>query len=98
LEEQQLAEHSHAYTGPTTYDYGHIHHYGGITSKAPSGVPHVHSMKGETTYNHEHNHEYETKTGPAIMLPNGLHYHAYRTRVNYANGHIHYISGYTSAD
>lgn len=91
-------EHSHSYCGITTYDEGHIHNYGGITDKAPSGVPHTHSMKGKTTYNFDHDHDYESRTGSAIMLPNGLHYHYFETRVKLADGHIHYISGCTSAD
>lgn len=91
-------EHSHSYAGITTYDQGHIHYYGGVTTKASNGVPHTHSMEGETTYNHDHEHDYETKTGPAIMLTNGLHYHYFKTRVKLENGHTHYISGFTSAD
>ena len=41
-----MPQHSHSYSGTTTYDQGHIHHYGGVTYKAPSGVPHDHKMKG----------------------------------------------------
>lgn len=91
-------KHSHSYEGKTTCNDCHIHHYGGVTAKAPSGVPHTHCMEGETTYNHGHDHDYATETGPAIMLPNGLHYHRYRTRVRFEDGHIHYIYGCTSAD
>jgi len=89
-----LDQHSHSFAGYTTYEHGHIHHYGHITDKAPSGVPHRHSMEGETTYNHEHDHEYETETGPVILLPNGLHYHNFRTKVSYEHGHIHYIKNW----
>lgn len=93
-----MKEHSHSYAGITTYNKGHIHHYGGVTAKAPSGVPHTHSMDGETTYNLEHDHDYKTRTGPAMHLPDGRHYHYFQTPVELVNGHIHYISGYTSAD
>jgi hypothetical protein len=93
-----MEKHSHAYSGSTTYNDGHIHHYGGVTDKAKSGVPHCHYMEGTTTYYEDHEHEYCTKTGPVIMLPNGLHYHYFETRVKLADGHIHYISGFTSAD
>lgn len=91
-------EHSHSFSGATTYNKGHIHHYGGVTAKAQSGVPHTHRMKGTTTFNHDHDHDYATVTGPAILLPDGRHYHYYETRVEYKNGHTHYIGGHTSAD
>lgn len=91
-------KHSHSYAGTTSFDDCHVHHYGGITSIAPTGVPHTHCMQGETTFNDYHDHGYETRTGPAIALPNGLHYHYFETKVKCADGHIHYISGCTSAD
>lgn len=93
-----MSEHSHSYSDTTTYNDGHIHHYGGITSKEKSGISHYHSMENETTYNDGHDHSYSTKTGPAIMLPCGRHNHYYETRVKYEDGHIHYIRGFTSAD
>jgi hypothetical protein len=91
-------EHSHSFCGETSYDDGHIHHYGGITSKSASGVPHIHSMKETTSFIDDHRHDYMTKTGPAILIQGGLHYHYYETTVEYEDGHIHFISGYTSAD
>ncbi|KGK81740.1 YmaF family protein [Clostridium sp. HMP27] len=91
-------KHSHSYVGTTSFDDCHVHHYGGVTSKSPSGVPHTHCLKGETTYLDDHDHDYETKTGPAIVLHDGLHYHYYETRVRCADGHIHYICGCTSTD
>lgn len=93
-----MAQHSHSYSGTSTYNQGHIHHYGGVTNKAVSGVPHDHHMEGITTFNKNHEHNYATKTGPAIILPCGCHYHYFETKVKLANGHIHYISGYTSID
>lgn len=93
-----MLQHSHSYSGVTTYNQGHVHHYGGVTCKAPSGVPHCHKMNGITTFNNGHEHKYVTETGPAMNLPNGCHYHCFRTRVECEDGHIHYISGYTSAD
>jgi len=93
-----MPQHSHSYSGTTTYDQGHIHHYGGITSKAPSRVPHDHRMKGVTTFNRDHDHSYTTKTSPAINLADGRHYHYFQTSVELKDGHIHYINGYTSAD
>lgn len=55
-------------------------------------------MKGITTFNLGHEHKYVTETSPGIDLPDGRHYHCFRTRVEFEDGHIHYISGYTSAD
>lgn len=91
-------EHSHSYSGSTTYVKDHIHHFGGITSKAASMVPHVHSMKGTATFNFAHEHDYVTETGPAIQLPSGLHFHYFKTKVQLVKGHIHYIYGRTSID
>ncbi|AKN31271.1 hypothetical protein Ccar_10570 [Clostridium carboxidivorans P7] len=93
-----MPEHSHSYSGRTTYSQGHVHHYGEITDMAPSGVPHNHFMQGSTTFNHGHYHNYVTRTGPATYLPDGRHYHYFQTMLRRADGHIHYISGYTSAD
>lgn len=93
-----MSKHSHSYFGQTTFNDGHIHHFAGVTSKEASGVPHIHSMEGETTYNNEHEHSYSTKTGPVIPVPSGGHMHCYTTRVEYEDGHIHYIQGYTSVD
>lgn len=93
-----MPQHSHSYSGATTYNQGHIHHYGGITSKAQSGVPHKHSMRGITTFTDGHEHNYVTETSPAMNLEDGRHYHYFRTSVKLADGHIHYMSGYTSAD
>lgn len=89
-----MKEHSHSFSGATTYDNGHIHHYGGVTTKATSGVPHAHNMEGKTSYYTK----YTTRTGPAIQIQDGRHYHRFETRVEIANGHIHYIQGFTSAD
>ena len=37
-------------------------------------------------------------TGPAIILKNGHHIHYFKTKVEFINGHIHNIYGYTSTD
>jgi hypothetical protein len=93
-----MDKHSHSFSGETTINDGHIHNYGGVTSIEQTGVPHMHYIKGITTYHNNHDHEYETRTGPSIMLPNGLHYHYYEAQVKFADGHSHFIQGYTSAD
>lgn len=91
-------QHSHSVSGSTTFNKGHIHHFGEVTALAASGVPHVHILKGVSTFNLSHDHVYETKTGPAIFLANGLHYHYFTAKLQLEKGHIHYISGFTSAD
>lgn len=91
-------EHSHSFSGVSTLSKGHVHHYGEVTNEAPSTTGHTHSMKGSTTFNLEHSHRYSTRTGPAIKLPNGLHYHRFETKVEITKDHFHYISGNTSAD
>lgn len=93
-----MAQHSHSYSGTTTFNAAHLHHYGGVTAKAASGVPHVHYIEETTTYNQEHEHIYATTTGPAIFFQNGLHHHYFQTKVEFINGHLHYIHGFTSAD
>ncbi|MBC8061682.1 MAG: hypothetical protein H7Y18_13585 [Clostridiaceae bacterium] len=91
-------QHSHSFSGSTTYVKNHIHNYGGVTAKAASGIPHVHSMEGNTTFNVAHEHTYMTRTGPAIPVQDGLHYHYFKTRVTLVKGHSHYIYGKTSID
>jgi hypothetical protein len=93
-----MEQHSHSFAGTTTYNKGHIHHYAGISSEAPSKVQHVHIIEGITTFFLAHKHKYVTKTGPAIFLPDGRHYHYYKTKVDRVKDHIHYISGVTSND
>ncbi|MDD7793522.1 YmaF family protein [Clostridium sp. 'White wine YQ'] len=93
-----MDKHSHSISGETTINDGHIHNYGEVTSIEPSGVPHIHYIKGITTYHEDHAHEYETRTGPSITMPNGLHYHYYEAQVKFADGHHHFIRGYTSAE
>lgn len=93
-----MSEHSHSYCGMTTYQSGHIHHFGGVTSKAESGVPHTHKIEGETTYDDDHDHDYKRITGPMIPLPGGGHTHYFETKTEMEDGHIHYMCGYTSAD
>jgi hypothetical protein len=93
----KMSHHSHSYFGMTTYQDGHIHHYGGITSNEESGVPHTHTFEGETTYKDDHDHKYETRTGLSIMVPGG-HTHYFQTKTEMEDGHIHYMYGYTSID
>jgi len=90
--------HSHSLCGTTSYNYGHLHHYGTVTELAPSVVPHTHKYCGDTSYNHDHTHPYYAETGPVILTKDGRHYHEYCAKVQYADNHTHYIYGYTSTD
>ena len=90
--------HSHSICGSTSFNDGHIHHYGSVTELAPGGVPHIHKFNNITTYNDGHAHPYCSETGPAIAVENGRHYHEYYARAEYVDGHIHHIQGCTSTD
>lgn len=90
--------HSHSLCGTTSFNDGHVHNYGVVTELAPSGVPHIHRFCGDTSYNDGHSHPYYSETGPAIPTEDGRHYHEYRAIARYADGHIHYMCGCTSAD
>ncbi|SFQ00748.1 YmaF family protein [Caldicoprobacter faecalis] len=90
--------HSHSLCGSTSYDDGHLHHYGTVTELAPSGVSHIHRFCGDTSYIDGHTHPYYSETGPAILTKDGRHYHEYHAIVQCVDGHIHHICGYTSID
>jgi UDP-2,3-diacylglucosamine pyrophosphatase LpxH len=90
--------HSHSLCGPTSYNDGHLHHFGAVTEMAPSGVPHIHRFRGVTTYIDGHAHRFFSETGPAITAENGGHYHEYHAVTQLADGHTHRMRGYTSVD
>ena len=90
--------HSHSLCGSTSYNDGHLHHYGTVTGLGPSGVPHTHSFYGDTSFIDDHIHPYCSETGPVILTEDGRHYHEYHTIAQYADGHIHGMRGYTSID
>jgi hypothetical protein len=87
--------HSHNFRGVTTFNDGHVHRYGGMTSSDPNVRGHTHSMAGETTYNDGHIHRYSLQTGPEIRVGTG-HTHYYRAATTFNDGHVHYLYGYTS--
>lgn len=74
--------HVHPFSGITSYDVGHRHHYTGVTEPAPSGVQHVHNYYAETSFDDGHTHIIRGATGPSVPLPQG--------------GHYHYFEGYTT--
>lgn len=89
--------HVHPFSGNTSYDVGHKHHYAGVTEPAPDGVPHVHAYRVETSFNAGHTHIIRGTTGPVIPLPGGGHYHYFEgyTTVSGMIPHKHKYSGNT---
>ncbi|RAP77771.1 YmaF family protein [Paenibacillus montanisoli] len=76
--------HVHEFSGDTSVEVGHFHHYAGKTEPAPSGVQHCHDFCTITSVNSGHKHTIKGKTGPAIPLSGG--------------GHVHYFEGFTTVD
>nr|WP_234032936.1 YmaF family protein [Paenibacillus faecalis] len=92
--------HVHPFSGDTSYDVGHFHHYAGITEAAPSGVQHVHNYYAVTSFDDGHKHTIRGTTGPAYPLPGGGHYHHFEgyTTVNGAVPHAHKYAGNTGKE
>ncbi|WP_426452755.1 YmaF family protein [Paenibacillus sp. S-38] len=92
--------HVHSFAGITSFDVGHSHEYAGVTAPAPSGVPHVHEYHTETTFNDGHTHFIRGKTGEAIPLPGGGHYHYFQgfTTMNGTHPHAHAYQGRTGGE
>lgn len=89
--------HTHHFSGNTSFDLGHNHHYAGMTEPAPSGAQHVHNYRTETSFNDGHTHTIIGTTGPAIPLQSGGHYHYFQgyTTINGRTPHRHMYNGTT---
>ncbi|MDF2961553.1 MAG: hypothetical protein K0S39_3288 [Paenibacillus sp.] len=89
--------HVHPFSGTTSYDAGHDHHYAAMTEAAPSGVQHVHGYYAETSFNDGHTHIIRGTTGPSIPLSGGGHYHYFEgyTTINGRTPHTHMYRGNT---
>ncbi|CAM3809426.1 YmaF family protein [Alicyclobacillus pomorum] len=89
--------HTHGFSGVTSLDVGHRHSYAGVSMPAPSGVPHTHAYSTITSLNDGHTHRISGRTGPAIPLPGGGHYHFFEgvTTVDGRIPHSHSYSGRT---
>jgi hypothetical protein len=89
--------HVHPFSGTTSFDVGHDHHYVGLTEAAPSGIQHVHGYYTTTSFNDGHSHIINGTTGPAIDLPGGGHYHYFEgsTTINGRTPHSHVYRGST---
>ncbi|XID94557.1 YmaF family protein [Paenibacillaceae bacterium WGS1546] len=89
--------HVHAFSGVTSFNVGHSHRYAGVTAPAPTGVEHVHEYFTETSFDDGHTHLIRGRTGGAIPLPSGGHYHFFEgvTTVNGRTPHTHAYEGRT---
>lgn len=90
--------HIHSFSGVTSFDAGHRHRYAGMTEPAPSGAPHTHLYSTVTSFEDGHTHVIRGRTGGAIPVPGGGHYHVFEgmTTVNGLIPHTHTYSGRTS--
>src|SRR5690348_9018598 len=89
--------HSHGFSGVTSFNVGHRHNYAGVTNSAPSGAPHTHAYSTMTSLNDGHTHRISGRTGLAIPLPGGGHYHYFEgvTTIDGRTPHSHTYSGRT---
>ncbi|WP_197035485.1 YmaF family protein [Paenibacillus sp. UNC451MF] len=92
--------HSHPFSGITSFDAGHDHHYAGMTEPAASGVQHTHDYYAVTSLDDGHTHNLRGVTGPAIDFPTGGHYHYFQgfTTVNGRFPHSHRYQGTTGRE
>lgn len=74
--------HVHRYIVKTSDNKGHYHVDEGFTRvvNGNSIDCHVHMFRGVTTFDKGHYHRFYGKTGPAIPLPDGGHYHVLEER------------------
>jgi hypothetical protein len=77
--------HAHRYVVKSMDSKGHHHFVDGITRVVNGNNidRHVHMYRGVTTFDKNHYHRYYGKTGPAIPLPDGSHYHEIEERTFY---------------
>lgn len=75
--------HAHYYYADSTIKEDHEHIVDGFTFSVNGSNTdnHMHAFKGVTSFEKGHYHRYYGKTGSAIPLPNGTHYHEISGRV-----------------
>ncbi|WP_167577735.1 YmaF family protein [Ammoniphilus sp. YIM 78166] len=98
--EKYVITHSHYFKGVTSIEGkgGHFHTFHYTTNPESDEPNHVHHYVGYTSTDERHNHEFTGKTGPAIYLQDGSHYHivsGYTTVRSYST-HRHYFEGVTN--
>jgi hypothetical protein len=88
--------HTHLYSKETSLNNGHKHRYWGETGPSPDVPGHTHNIIGRTCEEDRHKHSYSFAT--AAERGNGSgHVHHYAGVAEYGEGHIHTMTGYTSA-
>jgi YmaF family len=77
--------HAHFYFTETTVSKDHFHILKGFTKpvNGNSFDRHFHRYLGITSFDNKHYHRYYGKTGPAIPLSDGGHYHELDNRTYY---------------
>lgn len=77
--------HSHHFFAKTTTNKGHFHIIDGFTRMVNGNTfdRHDHSYRGITSNGNGHYHRFYGKTGPAIPLSDGGHYHELELRTYY---------------
>src|SRR5690625_4619108 len=72
---QWKESHIHELAGGTSAEVGHMHEFVGTTEPALSGVAHTHEYLTTTHFIDGHRHVIRGRTGPAIPLQGGGHFH-----------------------
>ncbi|WP_226668367.1 YmaF family protein [Metabacillus litoralis] len=77
--------HAHRFFAKTTEEKGHFHFIEGFTRMVNGHAldQHVHLYRGITSFENKHYHRFYGKTGPAIPLKDGGHYHIFENRTYY---------------
>jgi hypothetical protein len=77
--------HAHRFFAETTVSKNHYHIVEGFTRvvNGNSYDRHYHLYRGVTSFENKHYHRFFGKTGPAITLPDGSHYHLIEERTYY---------------
>lgn len=90
--------HSHYFKGYTSIEGGHYHTIEYVTDAEATGPNHTHNYVGFTSSDNNHNHEFFGRTGPAIFLEDGTHYHIVEgfTKDPELRMHQHYYKGATN--
>lgn len=77
--------HAHRFFAITTDTKAHYHTIEGYTRSVNGNSfdRHIHMYRGVTSFENKHYHRFYGKTGPAIPLADGSHYHEFEMRTYY---------------
>lgn len=90
-----LKPHNHEFSTSTNYAKDdeceiHNHRIACVTGEAIRvGKTHIHKIEATTDTFGDHSHKVCDKTGPAIYLPNGKHFHIVKGETAKSDGHDH---------